>query len=41
MNRFHVPQQKWLLGIHLMMTARKGIYSIRFAKHMGVVQKTE
>jgi len=40
MESSRLPLQTWLLAINLMTTARKGISSVQFAKHLGVTQKT-
>ncbi len=40
MENSRLSLQKWLLAINLMTTARKGISSLQFAKHLGVTQKT-
>jgi transposase-like protein len=39
-ERSHVPLDKWLYAIYLLMTARKGISSLQLSKEIGVTQKT-
>ena len=39
-ERSHVPLDKWLFAIYLVVTARKGISSIQLSKEIGVSQKT-
>jgi transposase-like protein len=39
-ERSHVPLDKWLYVIYLLMTARKGISSLQLSKEIGVTQKT-
>lgn len=39
-ERSHVPLDKWLLAMYLLMTARKGVSSLQLAKEIGVTQKT-
>ena len=39
-ERSHVPLQKWVYAMHLLMTARKSVSSIQLAKEIGVTQKT-
>lgn len=39
-ERSHVPLQKWLYAMYLLVTARKGISSIQLAKEIGVTQKS-
>jgi transposase-like protein len=39
-ERSHVPLDKWLYAIYLIMTARKGISSLQLSKELGVTQKT-
>jgi transposase-like protein len=39
-DRSHVPLDKWLFAMYLVMTARKGISSIQLSKELGVTQKT-
>ena len=40
MERSHIPLHKWLYGMYLMVTARKGISSVQLAKEIGVTQKS-
>jgi transposase-like protein len=39
-ERSHVPLQKWVYAMYLLVTARKGISSMQLAKEIGVTQKT-
>jgi len=39
-ERSHIPLNKWLYAIYLLMTARKGISSLQLAKEVGVTQKS-
>lgn len=39
-ERSHVPLNKWLYSMYLLVTARKGISSLQLAKEIGVTQKT-
>jgi transposase-like protein len=39
-ERSHVPLQKWLYAIYLLMTARKGISSLQLSKEIGITQKS-
>lgn len=39
-ERSHVPLDKWLFAIYLVVTARKGISSLQLSKELGVTQKT-
>ena len=39
-ERSHVPLNKWLYAMYLLVTARKGISSLQLAKEIGVTQKT-
>ena len=40
MERSKVPLHKWVYAMYLLVTARKGISSLQFAKEIGVTQKT-
>jgi len=40
MGRSHVPLDKWLFAMYLVLTARKGISSVQLSKELGVTQKT-
>jgi transposase-like protein len=39
-ERSHVPLDKWLYAIFLMVTSHKGISSMKLSKEIGVTQKT-
>lgn len=39
-ERSHVPLDKWLYAIYLIVTSRKGISSLQLSKEIGVTQKT-
>lgn len=39
-ERSHVPLDKWLFAIYIVVTARKGISSLQLSKEIGVTQKT-
>ena len=39
-ERSHVPPDKWLYAIYLLVTARKGISSLQLSKEIGVTQMT-
>ncbi len=39
-ERSHVPLDKWLYAIYLLVTARKGVSSLQLSKEIGVTQKT-
>ncbi|HSC74764.1 MAG TPA: IS1595 family transposase [Pseudomonadales bacterium] len=39
-ERSHVPLDKWLYAMYLIVTARKGISSLQLSKEIGVTQKT-
>ena len=39
-ERSHVPLNKWLLAMYIVVTARKGISSLQLSKEIGVTQKT-
>ena len=39
-ERSHVPLNKWLFAMYMLMTARKGISSLQLSKELGVTQKT-
>ena len=39
-ERSHVPLDKWLYTIYLIVTSRKGISSLQLSKEIGVTQKT-
>ena len=39
-ERSHIPMQKWLYAMYLLVTARKGISSRQLAKELGITQKS-
>ena len=39
-ERSHVPLNKWVYAMYLMVTARKGVSSLQLSKEIGVTQKT-
>jgi len=39
-ERSHVPLNKWLYAMYLLVTARKGISSMQLAKQIGITQKS-
>ncbi|MGH1524113.1 IS1595 family transposase [Leifsonia sp. L25] len=39
-ERSHVPLNKWLYAMYLLVTARKGVSSLQLSKEIGVTQKT-
>lgn len=39
-ERSHVPLNKWLYAMYIVVTARKGISSLQLSKEIGVQQKT-
>ncbi len=39
-ERSHVPLNKWIYAIYILMTARKGVSSLQLGKEIGVTQKT-
>ena len=39
-ERSHVPLDKWLFAIYIVVTSRKGISSLQLSKEIGVTQKT-
>ncbi len=39
-ERSHVPLNKWIYAMYLVVTARKGISSLQLSKEIGVTQKT-
>jgi transposase-like protein len=40
MERSHLPLNKWLYAMYLMVTARKGISSLQLSKELGITQKS-
>nr|VFJ78736.1 MAG: Transposase [Candidatus Kentron sp. FW] len=39
-ERSHIPLDKWLFGIYVLMTARKGVSSLQLSKEIGITQKS-
>lgn len=39
-ERSHIPLHKWVYGMYLLMTARKGISSLQLSKEIGITQKS-
>jgi transposase-like protein len=39
-ERSHIPLQKWVFAVYLLVTARKGISSMQLAKEIGITQKS-
>jgi transposase-like protein len=39
-ERSHIPLHKWIYGMYLLMTARKGVSSMQLAKEIGITQKS-
>ena len=39
-ERSHIPLQKWLYAMYLLVTARKGISSLQLSKEIGITQKS-
>jgi transposase-like protein len=39
-ERSHIPLNKWVFAMYLLVTARKGISSMQLAKEIGVTQKS-
>jgi len=39
-GRSHIPLDKWILAIYLLMTARKGISSLQLSKELGIAQSS-
>lgn len=39
-ERSHIPLNKWIYAMYLMVTARKGISSLQLAKEIGITQKS-
>jgi transposase-like protein len=39
-ERSHVPLQKWLYAMYLLVTSRKGISSLQLSKEIGITQKS-
>lgn len=40
LERSHIPLDKWLFAMYLMMTARKGVSSLQLSKELGITQKS-
>ena len=40
MERSHIPLNKWILAMYLMVTARKGVSSLQLSKEIGITQKS-
>ena len=40
MERSHIPLHKWIYGMYLLVTARKGISSMQLSKELGITQKS-
>ena len=38
-ERSHIPLDKWLYGMYILQTARKGISSLQLSKELGITQK--
>lgn len=39
-ERSHIPLHKWIYGMYLLVTARKGISSLQLSKEIGITQKS-
>lgn len=39
-ERSHIPLNKWIYAMYMLVTARKGISSLQLAKEIGVTQKS-
>jgi len=39
-QRSHIPLDKWLYAMYLLMTSRKGISSLQLSKEIGITQKS-
>ncbi len=40
MERSHIPLHKWIYGVYLLVTARKGISSLQLSKELGITLKS-
>ncbi len=40
MERSHIPLHKWIYGMYLLVTARKGISSLQLSKELGITQSS-
>ena len=38
MERSHIPLHKWIYGMYLLVTARKGVSSVQLSKEIGISQ---
>ena len=38
-ERSHIPLDKWLYGMYILQTARKGVSSLQLSKELGITQK--
>jgi transposase-like protein len=39
-ERSHIPLHKWLYGMYLLVTSRKGVSSLQLSKEIGITQKS-
>ena len=39
-ERSHIPLDKWILAVYMVVTARKGISSVQISKEIGITQKS-
>ncbi len=39
-ERSHIPLDKWLYGMYILQTARKGVSSLQLSKELGITQKS-
>ena len=39
-ERSHIPLDKWLYGIYILQTARKGVSSLQLSKELGITQSS-
>ena len=40
MERSHIPLDKWIFAMYLIVTARKGVSSLQLSKELGITQKS-
>lgn len=40
MERSHIPLDKWIMAMYLLVTARKGISSLQLSKELGITQRS-
>jgi transposase-like protein len=40
MERSHIPLDKWVFAMYLIVTARKGVSSLQLSKELGITQKS-